>query len=192
MGNQTSDENWAARERLSGIERWLWWRGFVGRRDLLETYGLSAAQASSDLQKYQELNPGSMNYHMSRKRYEAAEGMRCVMGEPDFGLAVRVFLGGGLVGSTGGALDSDSLVEMVGLPLVKPEVERGIVSALLNGWRVKLKYSAVGSQSEFAKVATWVHPQRLVWAGNGVTGNGVRSGKRGQSGETETGSGCKF
>lgn len=165
MGNQTSDENWASRERLSGIERWLWWRGFVGRRDLMETYGLSAAQASSDLQKYLELNPGSMDYHMSRKRYEASAGMRCVMGRPDFTAAVRVFLGGGVVESAGG--ESGDLVEVVGLPVrkVKPEVERGMMNALVNGWRVKLKYSAVSSQSEFAGKATWVHPQRLVWDG---------------------------
>jgi len=166
MGNQTSDENWAARERLLGIERWLWWRGFVGRRDLIETYGLSAAQASSDLQKYQELNPGSMNYHMSRKRYEAAEGMGCVMGEPDFASAVRVFLGAGLTGSVEGS--SSDRVEVIGLPVrkVKPEVERGIVNALLNGWRVPLKYSGVNSTSEFAGKTTWVHPQKLVWDGN--------------------------
>lgn len=165
MGNQTSDENWAARERLLGIERWLWWRGFVGRRDLMETYGLSAAQASSDLQKYQELNPGSMNYHMSRKRYEAAAGMRCVMGVPDFTAAVRVFLGADVVASTGG--ESSELVEVVGLPArpVDSKVERGMMNALVNGWRVKLKYSAVSSQSEFAGKATWVHPQRLVWDG---------------------------
>lgn len=165
MGNQTSDENWAARERLLGIERWLWWKGYVGRRELRETFGLSAAQASSDLQKYQELNPGCMNYHLSRKRYEAAEGMGCVLGEPDFASAVRLFLGGGMVASIGGG--SGERVEVVGLPArrVKPEVERSLMNALLNGWKVKLKYSAVHSRSEFAGKATWVYPQRLVWDG---------------------------
>lgn len=165
MGNQTSDENWAARERLLGIERWLWWRGFVGRRDLMETYGLSAAQASSDLQKYQELNPGSMLYHMSRKRYEAAAGMECVLGKPDFLSAVRVFLGAGLVASVEGG--SSDRVEVIGLPVrqVKPEVERGMVNALLNGWRLPVKYSGVNSNSEFGGKTTWVHPQKLVWDG---------------------------
>jgi len=165
MGNQTSEENWAARERLLSIERWLWWKGSVGRRELMEAFDLSAAQASSDLQKYQTLNPGCMNYHMSRKRYEAAEGMVCVLGEPDFGAAVRQFLGGGTVESVSG--QSGEQVEVVGLPVRrgKPEVERGMMNALLNGWRVKLKYSAVNSRSKYAGKATWVYPQRLVWDG---------------------------
>ena len=58
MGNETSVENWAARERLLLVERAAWWRGWIGRGDLVAMFGISPAQASSDLQKYQELNPG--------------------------------------------------------------------------------------------------------------------------------------
>ncbi|MCU0797370.1 MAG: helix-turn-helix domain containing protein, partial [Akkermansiaceae bacterium] len=95
MGNDTNMENWAARERLRWIERAVWWRGWVGRPDLAAMFGISAAQASSDLQRYQELNPGALAYHLGRKRYEGTEGMRCVMHEPSLVEAMNVFLGGG-------------------------------------------------------------------------------------------------
>jgi hypothetical protein len=39
MGNTTNTENWAARERLRSIEVRLWWRGFVGRKELMEVFG---------------------------------------------------------------------------------------------------------------------------------------------------------
>lgn len=59
------------------------------RRDLVAAFGVSLAQASSDLQKYQELNPGALQYHMNRKRYEGAREMRWVLIE-----ALRLEAGG--------------------------------------------------------------------------------------------------
>ena len=94
MGNITNDNNWAAQKRLRWIEFLLWWRGWIGRNDLLETFGISAAQASSDLQRYAELNPTAMIYQTSRKRYESVEKMKCHWLRPDFEEAIKVFFGG--------------------------------------------------------------------------------------------------
>lgn len=82
MGNSTNELNWAARERLRSVEVRLWWRGFVGRKELMEGFGISAAQATSDLQKYFELNEGACFYSTNRKRYETAQEMRCVLHDP--------------------------------------------------------------------------------------------------------------
>lgn len=138
----------------------------MGRPDLAELFGVSPAQASSDLQRYQELNPGGMGYQMSRKRYEALPGMKCVMGEPQFELAVKLFLGGELVSGVGGDVGSD-LVETVKLPVrpVKPDVERMIVQSLLGGWRVEIKYRGVRQSDRKSVGKRWVRPARLVWDG---------------------------
>jgi len=94
MGNVTNEQNWAARERLRRVELLLWWRGWAGRADLTEGFGISAAQASGDLQRYAELNPGALIYQTKRKRYEGTPEMRCVLHEPRLEEAVWVFQGG--------------------------------------------------------------------------------------------------
>ena len=166
MGNQTSEENWAARERLLSIERMLWWRGHVGRPDLRELFGLSPAQASSDLQKYQELNAGAMAYQVNRKRYEALPGMRPLLEEPRFEMAVRLFLGGGVMAG-GPPVSDDGVVAEVALPYraARPEVEQGVVRALAGGRRLALRYRAVRPSDGRSGGERWLAPTRLVWDG---------------------------
>jgi hypothetical protein len=149
MGNLTNEENWAARERLRRVEFLLWWRGWVGRQDLVEGFGISVAQASGDLQRYAEVNPGAMIYQTSRKRYESAEGMVCRLHEPVFADAVRLFFGGGLpAGRAAGAAD-DRLV-MIDLPQRKIDVmiARRVLIALLEGRELRVRYLSLNSGSD--------------------------------------------
>jgi hypothetical protein len=74
-GNTTNTEQWAAMERLRFIERAAGWRGLVRRQDVSGVFGIGAAQVSADLQKYLELNPGSLAYSLNRKRYKVQPGM---------------------------------------------------------------------------------------------------------------------
>jgi hypothetical protein len=158
MGNVTKEDNWAARERLRRVEVLLWWRGWVGRGDLTEGFGISAAQASGDLQRYGELNPGAMVYHTSRKRYEGTPGMVCVLHEPSFEEAVQGILGatGGMVRPVGGA---SGRVAVCVPPLRRAAavVERRVFVALAQGRRVRVRYGSVsggnGRWREFAPQA---------------------------------------
>lgn len=116
-------------------------------------FGISAAQASSDLQKYQEVNAGALVYQMSRKRYEGAEGMRCVLHTPRLEEGMGAFLGAGRLSgfsdSAGeGAVNSGgSRVVCVGLPSRKgkPEVERACVLAVCGEMRLRVRYWSVNS-----------------------------------------------
>src|SRR5688572_26936497 len=101
MANRTNEENWPARERLRAVEMMLWWRGWAGRSDLVEHFGISPAQASSDFQKYLELNGKHVSYQTSRKRYEASAEFECRLHVPDLEEAVRVFLQDGVPGGSG-------------------------------------------------------------------------------------------
>lgn len=150
MGNLTNEENWAARERLRRVEFWLWWRGWVGRQDLVDAFGISAAQASGDLQRYAALNAGAMIYQTSRKRYEATEGMVCVLHEPVFEEAVRFFLGGDLGSGRGewGAREAvEDRVSMIAMPRRRMDVRlaRRIWVALLEQRVVRVRYVSVHS-----------------------------------------------
>jgi hypothetical protein len=111
MGNATNPEQWAAQERLRFIEKCVFWRGTVNRQDLHRIYGVSQAQASADLQKYQELNPGALVYSLNRKRYEGAPTMRCRLHEPSLEEALVLFLS---------FLGKEERVEMARSPCFRP------------------------------------------------------------------------
>lgn len=144
MANPTNEENWAARERLRRIEVLLWWRGWVGRGDMVEGFGISAAQASGDLQRYAELNPGAMIYHTSRKRYEGTPGMVCVLHEPSFEEAVHTILGaaGGLSRQVGGTSERVAVC-VPPLRRAAAVVERRVMLALGQARRLRVKYGSV-------------------------------------------------
>ena len=146
MGNVTNREQWAGRERLAFIERAAWWRGAVNRRDLQEVFGISAAQASADLQAYLELNPLGLAYNLKTKRYEGRPEMVCVLGEPRLEEAIRVLLGGGGVGwvPAGGGV-GDGRVGVVETPVRRAgmAVERRVFLAVEGKRSVRVRYWSV-------------------------------------------------
>ncbi len=166
MANKTNEENWAARERLRVLEMLLWWRGWVGRADLLERFGISAAQASSDFQKYLELNGKEISYQTSRKRYEAAAEFECRLHLPTLEEAVRVLLGGEALQEMP-VTRKDGISEQVSilaLPKRKaePAIVRRVFVALLGGQRLRVFYHSVNSNT-----AAWrfLRPAALAWDG---------------------------
>jgi len=68
--NSTNQKSWFPRSRMAWLERRAKAAGHVGRGDLMATFGISQAQASSDLQAYLAKNPTALTYSPSRKRYE--------------------------------------------------------------------------------------------------------------------------
>ncbi len=168
MANTSNEENWAARERLRRVEFLLWWRGWVGRGDLTEGFGISAAQASGDLQRYAELNPGAMIYHTSRKRYESVPEMVCRLHEASLEEAVRVFLGGSgvLTGWGRGQPDAgDVRLAVLTLPerKVDPAVARRALVALLEKKWLRVRYASLNSgKSEWRRLV----PGALAWDGH--------------------------
>lgn len=151
MANSTNEDNWAARERLRRIEVLLWWRGWVRRPDLTEGFGISAAQASGDLQKYAELNPGAMVYQTSRKRYEGAATMVCVIHEPSFEEALRSLLGVAVpVLPRDATVRQNPRVSQIVLPqrACPLEVARKLMIALQENRWVRVRYLSVNSATD--------------------------------------------
>ena len=69
MSNATNPGPWYSRCRLAWLERRAESTGRINRADLIETFGISAAQSSADLQAYQKLNPGALSYDLTSKCY---------------------------------------------------------------------------------------------------------------------------
>ena len=166
MANKTNEENWAARERLRVLEMLLWWRGWAGRSDLVEHFGISPAQASSDFQKYLDLNGKQISYQTSRKRYEAAAEFECKLHVPSLEGAVRFFLGGETTDEMhpGSVVEASERVVILNLPqrVASLAITRQVFVALLAGFRLRVFYHSVNSNT-----ATWryLRPGALAWDG---------------------------
>jgi hypothetical protein len=148
MGNTSNRDQWAVRERQLFIERLAWWKGVVNRGDVRDVFGISAAQASADLQGYQEENPTALAYNVRAKRYESGERMGCVMHVPRLEEAVSLFLGVGVHGwGLAGRMQSAATVDIF-RPLVREAdagVERRVFLALDQKRRLRVRYWSVNS-----------------------------------------------
>ena len=161
MGNSTNDRNWAAMERLRFIESCAWWKGVVQRQDLTGVFGVSMAQASSDLQRYLELNPGAFVYNLRKKRYEAMPEMRCLLTVPVLDDAVSRFLDGEVRGGWCVAAGTgEGRVAVLEMPVRRAvaAVERRVFLAIVNGLRVKVRYASVNSGKDEWR---WIRPHAL-------------------------------
>lgn len=63
---------WAEKQRIAFICDHIAREGWVGRKPIIDTFGVSAAQASIDLRTAQQMHPGLMSYDRSAKRYMVA------------------------------------------------------------------------------------------------------------------------
>jgi hypothetical protein len=155
MGNQTNEKQWAAAERLRYVERCAYWRGTINRSDLQRLYGLSSAQASSDLQRYTELNPGALTYNLRLKRYEGTARMRPRLHEPRLEEAIEMFLGADLraVGPGAGA-GSSAQVAFVLVPerSASREAQRAVFQAVLLTRQLRIRYASFSQRGEAWRV----------------------------------------
>ena len=60
---------WGVEQRLEFIEFRLYWEGRMNRRDLMNQFGVSVNQASTDLNRYLRLAPENMVYDKSARTY---------------------------------------------------------------------------------------------------------------------------
>ena len=81
---------WSERQRLLFVERLLFWRGTINRRDLCDHFGISLPQATKDLVAYTTLNAGACQYDVRRKCYVASPKMQTVLQEPNFSEAMEM------------------------------------------------------------------------------------------------------
>ena len=139
MGNLIKKDSWLGQAQLQYVETCLWWNGEVSRRMLIEKFNCSGQHASAILQAYLELNPQSMTYDLSVKRYLAHQEMNCLFGIPEFKEE----------------LDKDEdVVKYTEPPLkvVSTDVKRFLLMAVRRQRKVEIKY-----QSRSSNEAEWRH-----------------------------------
>src|ERR1700722_1226019 len=73
---------WNVERRLEFIDSRLYWNGHINRGDLVDFFGISVPQASTDLARYQEAAPSNIVYDKSAKTYVSGDGFQPVFFQP--------------------------------------------------------------------------------------------------------------
>ena len=83
MDSDRSELRWGVEQRLEFIEFRLFWEGHVNRSDLMDQFGVSVNQASTDLNRYIGFAPDNMVYDKSARTYVRGSGFKPQFLEPD-------------------------------------------------------------------------------------------------------------
>jgi hypothetical protein len=83
VGAEKADLRWGVERRLEFIEFRLFWEGHVNRGDLMEAFGVSLNQASTDLNRYIGMAPDNMVYDKSARTYIRGSGFQPLFLKPD-------------------------------------------------------------------------------------------------------------
>ncbi|MCB1097443.1 MAG: WYL domain-containing protein [Verrucomicrobiae bacterium] len=163
--SDNSPEAWAAQERLRFIERALFWRGQLKRKDVREGFGISLAHASGDFQRYFEMNPSAARYDLSAKCYKGLPEMECVLHVPRLEEALALYMGGGSdLAMVPRPADGDR-VTRVALPVREASmpVQRAVFQATLYGMQLRVEYGSMTGRRETGD--RWIRPQAFAHDG---------------------------
>ncbi|MCL3882549.1 WYL domain-containing protein [Marivita sp. GX14005] len=83
MDRDKAELRWGIEQRLEFIEFRLFWEGHVNRIDVMQQFGVSVNQASSDLNRYIALAPDNMFYDKSARTYVRGPDFDCKFRPPD-------------------------------------------------------------------------------------------------------------
>jgi hypothetical protein len=147
VGENRNDLRWGVEQRLEFIEFRLFWEGHVNRGDLMDTFGISVQQASTDMNRYLGLAPDNMVYDKSAKTYVRGSNFEPTFLKPD---ASRYLTQ--LRSVADGILDrSDAwigqLPEFDAAPAptrgVNARTLRAVVAAIRRGEAIEIKYQSL-------------------------------------------------
>ena len=166
MSNDRSELRWGVEQRLEFIEFRLFWEGHVNRSDVMEQFGLSVNQASSDLSRYIGLAPNNMDYDRSLRTYVRQPAFRPVFDKLD---AARYLAQ--LRSVADGILDQDECW-IAGLPDydhaptpargVDPATLRSMVDAIRRSEAIEVQYQSLSNPGPRWR---WIAPHAIAFDG---------------------------
>lgn len=166
MGNDMSEFRWGVEQRLEFIEFRLFWEGHVNRSDLMEQFGVSVNQASTDLNRYIGFAPDNMVYDKSARTYVRGPAFKSQFLEPD---ASRYLAQ--LLSVADGILDREDswiadLPPFASAPTpvrgVNPVTLRSVVGAIRRSEAIEVKYQSLSSPEPRWR---WIAPHAIGFDG---------------------------
>jgi len=164
--NDKAELRWGVEQRLEFIEFRLFWEGHVNRSDLMDQFGVSVNQASTDLNRYIGFAPDNMVYDKSARTYVRGSDFKAQFLEPD---ASRYLAQ--LRSHADGILDREdswiaNLPPYASAPTpvrgVNPETLRSVVGAIRRSEAIEVKYQSLSSPEPRWR---WIAPHAVAFDG---------------------------
>ena len=166
MARQRTKNRWSVERRLEFIDFKLYWEGRVNRSDLVEFFGVSMPQASSDLTLYQEHAKGNAVYDKTRKTYVAGEKFKPMFFAPsaDRYLAQLRMIESGLLADDEAWAVRRPAYSIV--PILRrhidPQMLRHILDMIRTHSSVQIKYQSMSRPDPKGR---WISPHALSFDG---------------------------
>lgn len=147
MKQSTQKKRWGVERRLEFIEFVSYWEGIINRSHIMEHFGVSAPQASSDLTAYQKIAPHNLRYDLSSKRYVATEEFefRLIQPDADRYLKQLTALSTQSVELADTWLNITPAAEVIPVPTrkVEPAILFGILKAMRSKRSIEIEYQSL-------------------------------------------------
>jgi predicted DNA-binding transcriptional regulator YafY len=166
MDNDRSELRWGVEQRLDFIEFRLFWEGHVNRSDLMDQFGVSVNQASTDLNRYIGFAPDNMVYDKSARTYVRGPGFKPQFLEPDASryLAQLRSVADGILDREDSWIADLPPYESAPTPVrgVNPVTLRSVVGAIRLSEAIEVKYQSLSSPEPRWR---WIAPHAIGFDG---------------------------
>lgn len=161
-----SELRWGVEQRLEFIEFRLFWEGHVNRSDVMEKFGLSVNQASSDLNRYIRLAPANMTYDKSLRTYVRDTGFTSIFNKLDAGryLAQLRSLADDIMDINDTWIAELPAYDAAPTPArgVNPVILRSVVGAIRRSEAIEVKYQSLSRPEPCWR---WIAPHAIGFDG---------------------------
>ncbi|WBU58055.1 WYL domain-containing protein [Paracoccus sediminicola] len=166
MENDRSELRWGVEQRLEFIEFRLFWEGHLNRSDLMDQFGVSVNQASTDLNRYIGFAPENMVYDKSARTYVRGSDFKAQFLEPDASryLAQLRSLSDGILDREDSWIANLPPYASAPTPVrgVDPVTLRSVVGAIRRSEAIEVKYQSLSSPEPRWR---WIAPHAIAFDG---------------------------
>jgi len=166
MENDRSELRWGVEQRLEFIDFRLFWEGHVNRSDLMDQFGVSVNQASTDLNRYIGFAPDNMVYDKSARTYVRGSDFKARFLEPDASryLAQLRSLSDGILDREDSWIANLPPYASAPTPArgVNPVTLRSVVGAIRRSEAVEVKYQSLSNPEPRWR---WIAPHAIAFDG---------------------------
>jgi hypothetical protein len=166
MAKEDGVLSWSVMRRLEFVEFRLFWEGHVNRGDLIEAFGISVNQASTDLNRYLGLSPDNMYYDKSAKTYVRGPEFKPQYLQPDASryLSQLHSLGEGILEPSEGWIGKLPSYDAAPTPArgVNAKTLRTVVAAIHRKEAVEVKYQSLSTPEPRWR---WIAPHAIGFDG---------------------------
>lgn len=157
---------WGVEQRLEFIEFRLFWEGHVNRSDLMDAFGVSVNQASTDLNRYIGMAPDNMTYDKSARAYVRGSAFDPLFLKPDASryLSQLRSVADGILDSTDAWIGQLLSYDAAPTPVrgVDAKTLRSVIAAIRRSEAMEVKYQSLSQPEPRWR---WIAPHAIGFDG---------------------------